>query len=75
MTGPEFKSTRVSLGLSQSDMGRIIRKSERTIRRYEKGDLPILEDVAAAADELSRQFTTSSRTSSPSALGRTAQAS
>lgn len=56
MTGPEFKATRVSLGLSQSEMGRIIRKSERTIRRYEKGDLPILEDVAAAADELSRQF-------------------
>jgi len=56
MTGPEFKATRVSLGLSQSEMGRIIRKSERTIRRYEKGDLPILEDVAAAADELFRQF-------------------
>lgn len=56
MTGPEFKATRVSLGLSQSEMGRIIRKSERTIRRYEKGALPILEDVAAAADELSRQF-------------------
>lgn len=53
---PEFKATRVSLGLSQSEIGRIIRKSERTIRRYEKGDLPILEDVAAAAEELARQF-------------------
>lgn len=56
MTGPEFKSIRVSLGLSQSEMGRIIRKSDRSLRRYEKGDLPILEDVAGAADELMKQF-------------------
>lgn len=56
MTGPEFKSIRVSLGLSQSEMGWIIRKSERSLRRYEKGDLPILEDVAGAASELMKQF-------------------
>ena len=58
MTGSEFKAARVALGLSQSEMGRIIRKSERTIRRYEKGVLPILEDVAAATEELSRQWGT-----------------
>jgi len=56
MTGPEFKSIRVSLGLSQSEMGWIMRKSPRTIRRYEKGDLPVLEDVGRAAEELMKQF-------------------
>lgn len=56
MTGAKFKSIRQSLGLSQSEMGRIIRKSERTIRRYEKDEWGIQEDVEIAAQELERQF-------------------
>jgi transcriptional regulator with XRE-family HTH domain len=41
MTSLEFKEARHSLGVSQSEFGRRIGKSLRTIAGYEAGDRPI----------------------------------
>lgn len=38
MTRAEFHAIRIRIGLSQSQLGRVLGRNERTIRRIEKGE-------------------------------------
>lgn len=62
MLPADFKAIRVRLGLSQRELGRIIRLSDRQVRRIEKDEMwpgrsdGIAADIVTAMKELEAQF-------------------
>lgn len=62
MTPAEVVNIRKQLGLTQSELARVLRITDiRTIRRWEKGDIPVSGPASVvlelmAADELPNRF-------------------
>ena len=50
MTMEEFKAARKAHGLTQMALGKLIGKSEETVRRYERGKLSVPEEVWRAME-------------------------
>ena len=52
MTGPELKSAREALGMTQTALAEVLGKHSNTIARYERGDLEIPPYIALAVKGL-----------------------
>ena len=51
MTKEEFKQLRISLGLSQQKLAKIVGVNDRSIRRFESGEWPVSKVVLDKLDE------------------------
>tara|TARA_R110002126_G_scaffold58659_1_gene154640 strand:+ start:778 stop:951 length:174 start_codon:yes stop_codon:yes gene_type:complete len=51
MTKEEFKQLRISLGLSQPKLAKIVGVNDRSIRRFESGEWPVSKVVLDKLDE------------------------
>ena len=51
MKKEEFKQLRISLGLSQSKLGKVVGVNDRSIRRFESGEWPVSKVVLDKLDE------------------------
>lgn len=56
MTPSEFKDIRKLLSLSQSELGEVINRDRRTIRRYEQGDWEVPPEIALAMEALESRY-------------------
>lgn len=50
MTKEEFKQARITLGLSQHKLAKLLGRNVRTIQRYESGDWTVSVEIAAKMD-------------------------
>lgn len=55
MTPADFKSIRESLGLSAQWLADAVHVDQRTVRRWEDGEIPLREDVVRVLTELDQQ--------------------
>ena len=51
MTKEKFKQLRISLGLSQPKLAKIVGVNDRSIRRFESGEWPVSKVVRDKLDE------------------------
>ncbi len=54
MDAIEFKRIRVALGLSQAQLAKALRLTERTVRRYEGGTRPVDGPVTVLMEAFTR---------------------